>query len=80
MVNPCIECLVSICCSKICIDKLNYTDHIIKNLTRFYDRWLDEEKQISNLPTHLMEEMKRLVNICEQNMKETNNIFLGRGQ
>jgi len=76
MVNPCIDCIVAACCSQICDYKLKYTDYIIKNLTHFYDKWLHDGTTKEELPPYLIEELTKLVGICESNMNETNKIFM----
>lgn len=66
MKNPCEECLVSPCCSRICEQKQVYTHYIILQLTVI----LDEGKRFLK-----PESYDKIMKLCEENMNQTHKIY-----
>lgn len=79
MQNPCIECLVRPVCTLICQMKEKYQDKIIRDLTSFSEEYLYDENgtYVGNyvLNANMKEYHKKLLNVCENNMKEYQRIF-----
>lgn len=76
MKDPCIECIVNACCTKVCDSKLRYMDISITTLTCFMDTHLYDKNQNrkSIEDPSLNFEHIRLISICEKNQADITKI------
>ena len=72
-VDPCIECLVRACCTFVCEGKREFAHLCITDLTLFIDTYLSGLEHVSD--PSLDQEHIRLLQICERNQGDMQNIF-----
>lgn len=81
--NPCNDCLVKACCTKLCESKLKYTDILITHLTYFIDKYTIQKRGMrypstKRVPTYQQKEWDRVRKLCQSNQEETFTIHMRR--
>jgi hypothetical protein len=79
--NPCDNCLIKICCTKLCDDKLKYTDDLISHLTYFIDKYTVQKRGQrypipKRVPAYQQREWDHVKQLCRKSRYEAQEIFM----